>query len=167
MSFRTFGEHGQETPMSPPFSLTAHDGRTVRRFDYKQRMGLLIVFLDPADATATDYARDLVALYPDCTFYDTQILVILAADDAGVADWVGDVGALPFPVLADPQNATRARYLLLLNPADHEPAIRAAVFATDRYAALHRYGVAATAAALPNAPAILEVLVYLNSTCDS
>lgn len=147
--------HGQ---VVPTFTLPDSDGASVRRSAYRDKRNLVLVFLPGAgDDGAQAYLRALAEGYAAIQAETGEVLAILRGDQAAAAALKRDL-ALPFPVLADADGATTARFL--------PPAARAAVFVTDRYGELYFAAPAARAASLPPVATLHDWLVAIDRQCS-
>src|SRR5439155_19646701 len=113
----------------PAFTLPDSAGRPVRRSDYRAKKHLILAFLPgAADDGARAYLRALADDYAAIHAASSEALAILRGQRRGAAEAQRDL-ELPFPLLADADGATTARFL--------PPAARAGVFVTDHYGELY------------------------------
>lgn len=136
----------------PNFTLLTSQGEPLRRTIYRGRKHLVLVFLPAAaDEAGRAYLRALGDRYADIRAAAGEVLAILPASPAELAELRGDL-ALPFPLLSDPDRATGARFL--------PRGTQAGVFIIDRYGELYHGAPAATSAGLTDPG---ETLVWLNA----
>ncbi|GAB4214031.1 MAG: hypothetical protein OHK0022_51960 [Roseiflexaceae bacterium] len=141
----------------PNFTLPDSQGEPLRRSIYRGRQHLVLVFLPhPADWAAHDYLRDLAARHPEVRSAAGEVLAILPAAPAELA-WLRRELGLPFPLLADADGDTTARFL----PHD----CHAGVFVVDRYGELYYGTTAADAVGLPPVGEVQEWLVAVDNQC--
>jgi peroxiredoxin len=90
----------------PDFRLKTSGGEEVVRSQFRQRSHLVLLFLpEPAAPEAQQLMADLVALAPKFRENDA-VIYALSANPAH--------GALPIPVLHDPEDVVRGRFASLL-----------------------------------------------------
>jgi peroxiredoxin len=118
--------------MIPPLSLHTPDGRTIRAWDFKQKMNLVIAFLDTDCALCADFLRQLAVRAADLREKQAIALaVFLAPPPAALTDF------LPKEVIAGcdmPGHGARA--YLGDDAFSAKGLVRRGVFVADRYGEL-------------------------------
>lgn len=112
MSWKTFAAEVGEQP-APGFALPSHQGRTIRREDYRQKAPLVLFFGHGAECAACQESlRLLNAHYRAIREHDAEVLALLSGDASGIG--ARFIASLPFPVLTDANGAAAAAYTPLL-----------------------------------------------------
>lgn len=136
----------------PNFTLLDSQGEPLRRTLYRGRKHLVLAFLPAlADEAGRAYLRALDDLYADIRVAAGEVLAVLPAQPAELAELRQDLG-LAYPLLSDPDRATAARYL--------PRGTQAGVFVVDRYGELYYGAPVPTSAQLPTPG---EILAWLNA----
>lgn len=101
--------HARPGDAAPPFSLPAHDGRTVGLVDFRGRQRVVVTFY-PQDDTAG--GRGLTALQqalPQFKALQVQVVAISQSPSASQAAFAAKLG-LGFPLLSDPAGQSARAY---------------------------------------------------------
>lgn len=113
MTWKTFAAEVGEQP-APGFALLSHQGRTVRREDYRQKAPLVLYFGHNASCQACLAGlRRLAGRYAELREHEAEVLALLAEGTTGVQA-VAQALAVPFPLLADAQGNAVTAYAPLL-----------------------------------------------------
>lgn len=114
MTWKAFAAEVGEQP-APGFTLPSHQGRTVRREDYRQKTPLVLYFGHGASCQGCLAGlRRLVGRYPELCEHEAEVLALLAEGIAGVQA-MAEALAVPFPLLADTRGEVAAAYAPLLS----------------------------------------------------
>ena len=145
----------------PDFVLPSVDGKEASPRDYKQKVNLVLVYLDLGRCgNCVDYLREFADNYSVYRGLETQILAIVPLPISELQSRVGQIG-LPFPVLSDEQGLVGKVYLVdspVANPVG-------AVFVADRFGALRAMMFGLTQGDLPNQQSILDWLSLIETEC--
>ena len=145
----------------PDFTLPSVQGGRVSPRDYKQRVNLVIVYLDlDRCAGCVDLLREFADNYHVYRDLETEILAIFPQSTADLRSRVGDMG-LPFPLLSD-ENGEVARVYLGSHAGEY---LVGGVFVTDRFGALRYHKVARGEEELPAQQTILDWLALIETEC--
>ncbi len=114
MTWKAFAAEVGEQP-APGFALPSHQGRTVRREDYRQRAPLVLYFGHGASCQGCLAGlRRLIGRSSKLRDYEAEVLALLAEGVAGVQA-VAEALAVPFPLLADARGEVTTAYAPLLD----------------------------------------------------
>jgi peroxiredoxin len=139
--------HLEYGKLAPSFELTAIDGQTYTRQQFRGKSGLVLLFFLPtpeAQLWLKLISRD-EAEYKEL---NAQILGIGRASRDELAPFAAPI-KLPFPLLVDPQGETWTAYAGTSDPGY-------GVFVLDMYGGLEAKAVSDCIDKLPNAATILE-----------
>jgi peroxiredoxin len=116
----------------PPLTLHAHDGRTLRAWDFKQKKNLVIAFLDADCIICEEFLRRLAARASDLREKETVALVVfLEPPSQRISD------SLPEEILVGSDMPGRAARAYLGEDAFCSSGlVRRGVFVADRYGEL-------------------------------
>jgi len=160
-----FGPLEGEQRMAPAFELASGKGKTVKLWDYKQRNSLVIYFVE---GNETSFLPQLQTEYVAYRRNETELLVIAAQSPEMVASLTENL-SLTYPLLADPDYATHAKYMQLIEP-QYDPSSNkdkpVALFIADRYGSVYRYATSHIVANLPEQGEILSFLEFLGNLCN-
>ncbi len=143
----------------PHFTLPSVEGGTVSIKDYRQKLNLVIAYLDlDRCGGCGDLLREFADNYAVYRDLETEILAVCPQPIADLQSRLSGMG-LPFPVLSDERREVAGVYL----EGQGNPA--AAIFVTDRFGALQTVMMAPTEQDLPNQQSILDWLSLIESEC--
>lgn len=141
----------------PTFTLPDTEGQPLRRTAYRAKQHLALVFLPAAeDEGARSYLRALADDHAPIRAAGGEVLAIIRGEVAAARAAKLEL-ELPFPVLADTDGVTTARFL--------PPTARAATFVTDRYGELYYAAPALDTRSLPPITEILAWLTAIDNQC--
>jgi peroxiredoxin len=125
-------------------------------WDYKQRMGLVVLVLDGASCPRCRALLGATAgVYAEIRALEAEVLAVMADDVEGLRRLATEQPT-PFPLLADEAGRVRPAYL----------AGGVGLFVADRYNALFKSWTADDADGLPGAAELLEWLAFLDRQCE-
>lgn len=146
----------------PDFVLPSLDGRQVSPREYKQKLNLVIVYLNlqQCGEGCTNFLRELADNYHVYQDLETEILAVSPQPPSDLQQRLGNLG-LPFPVLSDEGCRVGGVYL-----AGHlGEKLAGGIFVTDRYGALRAEMIAPSEGDLPNQQSILDWLTLIETEC--
>jgi peroxiredoxin len=159
---QTFGDTGRAQQVAPSFNLFNAKGNPVKLWDYKQRNGLVLYFLNGDELEVLHRLEGEAKTYRN---HKVELLVLAGLEASQLNDLVSRTGAT-FPVLADRGAVVREKYLDLVSPdgfaKEHMPL---AVFILDLYGAISHFQIATTPEGLPETAEIEPILEYLSYLC--
>jgi peroxiredoxin len=156
---QSFGNSGRAQQIAPPFSLTSETGQTVKLWDYKQRNGLVLYFLNGNETVLLKRLATDAKLYRN---HKAELLVLADAEQSQLAE----LAATSVTILADTGAKVRQKYLALVGTQNISgEKLPLAVFILDLYGAISHFQVAATPADLPEVKEIENILEYLSYLC--
>ena len=130
MRWHSFAEGDRWRP-APAFRLASAEGRLIALSDYRGRANLVLFFAHSAECPACRAALEsFIARQADYRQQEAEVVIVLPTPEEAAA--LRSKLALPFPLLADPDGATRQAYARLLNSTGEGDAM---LFVLDRYGA--------------------------------
>lgn len=95
---------------APDFSLMAHTGKPITLSYYRGRRHVALFFVRTYTCIqCRQHVRQLAASYAEFQRHETEILVIMNADEIGVKGYA-DVTGAPFPILIDEDHSVYEAY---------------------------------------------------------
>jgi AhpC/TSA family len=146
----------------PPLTLHAHDGRTVRAWDFKQKKNLVILFLHAECVPCDEFLRQVAA---ESAVWKRNGAVVLAAllssPGRALADFLPENIVVGVDATGRGANAYLGRDILA--PAGEG---RLGVFVTDRYGELYAQWGVGPGHDFPRVEKIEAQLELIEMSCD-
>lgn len=93
----------------PPFSLRSIDDKTISPWDYKEKMGLLIVFFNIYDQTDLEALMEINRRYHEIADENAEVIAISPSSIEEIKECSADFNFM-FPVLSDPMGKVACAY---------------------------------------------------------
>jgi peroxiredoxin len=101
--------HARPGDAAPPFSLKAHDGRTVSLVDFRGRRRVVVTFYPQEDAAGGRGLSALQQALPRLEALQVQVVAVSRSPSAAQAALAARLG-LGFPLLSDPPGQVGRAY---------------------------------------------------------